>query len=104
VQALAVRTGLKKPPADLQRLEQTHAESIRFLEGSQRRLAELERAWLTKRLAYDRKLKLEGEEIVKAKRYLGVIDRYPDQTRSHQHPGRGLDRHSRDRDRGGWSR
>jgi hypothetical protein len=74
VQALALRAGLKKPPADLRRLEQTHAESIRFLEGSQRRLAELERAWSTNRPAYERKLELEGKEIIQAKRFLGVID------------------------------
>jgi hypothetical protein len=78
VQALALRTGLKKPPADLQRLEQTHAESIRFLQGSQRRLAELERGWSAGRPAYERKLKLEGEEIVKAKNFLGVIENNPE--------------------------
>ena len=71
VQALAIRTGLKKPPADLQRLEQTHAETVRFLEGSQRRLAELEQAWPKKRLAYQQQLELEGEEIRKAKRFWG---------------------------------
>src|SRR5436305_12338498 len=48
-QALALRTGLKKPRADLQRREQTHAECVRFLKGSQRRLAELERTWSTRR-------------------------------------------------------
>jgi hypothetical protein len=78
VQARALRTGLKKSPADLQRLEQTHAESIRFLEGSQRRLAELEQAWPKKRLAYQQQLEREGEEIRKAKRLLGVIDRNPE--------------------------
>jgi hypothetical protein len=78
VQAVAVRAGLKKPPADLQRLEQTHAESIHFLEGSHRRLAELERAWSAGRPAYERKLELEGEEIVKAKRCLGVIEGNPE--------------------------
>ena len=78
VQALALRAGLKKPPADLQRLEQTHAETIRFLEGSQRRLAELEQAWPKKRLAYQQQLEREGEEITKAKRFLGVIDAQPE--------------------------
>jgi len=68
VQALAIRPGLKKSPADLQRLEQTHAESIRFLQGSQRRLAELERTWAVNRPTYERKLELEGEEVVEAKR------------------------------------
>ena len=71
VQALAIRTGLKKPPADLQRLEQTHAEAIRFLEGSQRRFAELEQAWPKKRLVYQQQLEREGEEIRKAKRFWG---------------------------------
>ena len=74
IQALAVRTGLKEPSADLRRLEQTHAESIRFLEGNQHQLAELERAWLTKRPAYERRLEVEGEEIVKARRYVRVIE------------------------------
>ena len=74
IQAWAVRTGLKEPPADLRRLEQTHAESIRFLEGNQHRLAELERAWLTKRPTYERRLQVEGEEIVKVRRYVKVID------------------------------
>ena len=78
VQALALRTGLKKPPADLQRLEQTHAETVRFLEGSQRRLAELEQAWPKKRLAYQQQLEREGEEIRKAKRFLGVIESNPE--------------------------
>ena len=78
VQALALRSGLKKPPADLQRLEQTHAETVHFLEGSQRRLAELEQAWPKKRLAYQQQLEREGEEIRKAKRFLGVIEANPD--------------------------
>jgi hypothetical protein len=77
IQALALRTGLKKAPADLQRLEQTHAKSIRFLEGSHRRLAELERAWSAARPAYERKLELESKEITLAKRYMGVIDATP---------------------------
>ena len=72
VQTLGICTGLKKPPADLQRLEQTHAESIRFVEGSQRRLAELEQASPKKRLVYHQQLEREGEEIIKAKRLLGV--------------------------------
>jgi hypothetical protein len=111
VQALAFRTGLKKPSADLQRLEQTHAESIRFLQGSKGRFAELERAWSVKRSAYERKLELEGEEIVRAKRCLGVIDAAPehfrnfwrreDQRRMHGHQ---QEHRTRDRDRGGWSR
>lgn len=81
VQALALRAGLKKPPADLRRLEQTHGESIRFLEGSQRRLAELERAWSAGRSAYERKLELEGAEIRKAKRYMGVIEAHSEHFR-----------------------
>ncbi|HEY6291041.1 MAG TPA: MobQ family relaxase [Terriglobia bacterium] len=107
VQGLVVRTGLKKPSADLRRLEQTHAESIRFLEGSQRRLAELEQAWPKKRLVYQRQLEREGEEIRKAKQCLGVIEQHlehfqkfwarEDQERVHE-------RRQHDRGRGGWSR
>ena len=111
VQALALRTGLKKPPADLQRLEQTHAETIRFLEGSQRRLAELEQAWPTKRLVYEQQLEREGKEIIKAKRFLGVIDANPEHFRqfwqredlSFRNGGRQQSL-GRDRDRGGRSR
>ena len=104
VQALGIRAGLKKPPADLQRLEETHAESIRFLEGSHRRLAELEQAWPKKRLVYQQQLEQEGEAIRKAKRYLGVIDAHPEhfqrfwKQQDHPKPVR-----DRDRDRG-WSR
>jgi hypothetical protein len=112
VQALALRTGLKKPPADLKRLKQTHAESIRFLEGSQRRLADLDQAWPTKRGAYERRLKLEGEEIIKAKRYVGVIDGNKDHFQKFWRREEQLrmqnvkrdERRGRDRDRGGWSR
>jgi hypothetical protein len=112
VQALALR--LKKPPADLRRLEQTHAEAVRFLEGSQRRLAELERTWSTNRTAYERKLELEGKEITLAKRYMGVIDAHPehlknfwkDEDQMFQKRMHERDRTRRDRDRGHdrWSR
>src|SRR5262245_51363265 len=71
VQWLALRTELKKPPADLRRLEQTHAESIRFLQGSQRRIEEIEQAWPKKRLAYERKLELEGEELGRRRSFWG---------------------------------
>jgi hypothetical protein len=112
VQALAIRSGLKRPPADLQRLEQTHAESIRFLAGSQRQLNELEQAWPKKRLIYQQQLEREGEEIRKAKRFLGVIDAH----REHFHKFcgdedrvwdqvHGRERRNRDRDRSrGWGR
>jgi hypothetical protein len=111
VQALALRTGLKKPPADLQRLEQTHAETVRFLKGSERRLAELEQAWPQKRLAYEQKLEREGEEIIKAKRYMGVIDAHPEHFQKFwllenqsSHKTRERERRRGDRNRGGWSR
>ena len=111
VQALALRTGLKKPPADLQRLEQTHAETVRFLEGSQRRFAELEQAWPKKRLVYQQQLEREGEEIRKAKRCLGVIDAHPEhfqefwkQENQAGHKRAHSQHRSRDRDRDGWSR
>ena len=64
----------KKAPTDLQRLEQTHAETLRFLDGSQRRLADVEHTWSVNRPAYERRLQTEGKEIVKAKRLFGVID------------------------------
>lgn len=105
VQSLALRTGLKKPPADLQRLEQTHAETVRFLEGSQRRLAELEQAWSKKRLAYQQQLEREGEEIRKAKRCLGVIDTHSEHFRqfwerqAHGRIHRQQERRSHDRNR-----
>jgi hypothetical protein len=78
VQSLVLRTGLKKPPAALQRLAQAHTESMRFLQGSQRRLEELEQAWPKKRLIYQQQLEQEGEEIRKAKRFLGVIEGNPE--------------------------
>jgi hypothetical protein len=110
VQSLALRTGLKKPAAELQRLDQTHAENIRFLEGSQRRLAELEQAWPKKRLVYVQQLEREGEEIIKAKRFLGVIDAYPEHFQKFWEREdaawrqRGAEDRSRDLDRGGYSR
>jgi hypothetical protein len=111
VRSLALRTGLTKPPAGLQRLEQTHAESMRFLQGSQRRLKELEQAWPQKRLAYEQKLEQEGKEIRQAKRFLGVIEAHAEHFRKlsqredeqrRQTRGR-EERRSRDQDRG-WSR
>src|SRR5215831_9848499 len=81
VQSLVLRTGLKKPPADLQRLAQMHAESTRFLQGSQRRLEELEQAWPKKRLIYQQQLEQEGEEIRKAKKCLRVIEGNPEHFR-----------------------
>lgn len=107
VQALAQRTGLKKSPADLRRLEQTYAENTRFLEGSQRRLAELEQAWPKKRLVYQQQLQREGIEIRTARTFLGVIDRHPEHFQKFWgQRDRGRDsRRSRDLDRGrGWSR
>lgn len=113
VQTLAIRAGLKKLPADLQQLKYQHAQSVRFLEGSQRRLAQIEHAWPTKRLAYEQKLQREGEAIREAKRYLGVIDGNKEHFREFwkredlavhkrvQDQTRGRDRET---DRGGWSR
>ena len=71
LQSVAIRMGLKKPPADLERLEQTYGENCAFLEGSQQRLQEIEQGGPQKRLVYQRKLEREGEEILKAKRYVG---------------------------------
>ena len=62
--------------------QQTHAESIRFLQGSQRKLAELEEAWPTKRVDYQKQLKGEGIEITTAKTFLGVIDAQPEHFRN----------------------
>jgi hypothetical protein len=112
VHSLALRTGLKKTPAELQRLEQTHAESLRFLQGSERRLEELEQAWPKKLLAYEQKLEREGKEIRQAKGYLGVIDAHPEHfrglwQREDQERIRAQqreERKSRDRGHGGWSR
>jgi hypothetical protein len=42
-----------------------------FPSGSQGRLEELEQAWPKKRLIYQQQLEREGEEIRKAKRFLG---------------------------------
>lgn len=78
LQSLALRAGLKKSPTDLQRLEQTHGESVRFPQGSQRRLNEIDQDWPKKSLAYQQQLEREGDEIIKAKRYVGVIDAHPD--------------------------
>jgi hypothetical protein len=111
VQVLAMRTGLKKPPADLRRLEQTHAESVRFLQGSQRKLADFEEAWPTKRLAYENRLKGEAIEITTAKTFLGVIEAHPEHFRKFwQNEDQDIprrredDRKTRHRDRGGHTR
>ena len=53
VQSLIIRAGLKKTPTDLQSLEQRSGENARFLEGSQRRLEELEQAWSKKQPQYE---------------------------------------------------
>jgi len=111
VQSLVLRTGLKKPPADLQRLAQMHAESTRFLQGSQRRLEELEQAWPKKRLIYQQQLEQEGEEIRKAKKCLRVIEGNPEHFRkvwkreeqAFQNRERAQRRGRGDRDHG-WSR
>jgi len=75
VQSFLVRTGLMKPPGGLQQLEQQHGSTARFLEGSQRRLQELEQAWSKKgRVVYQQQLEREGGEIVAARRQLQVVE------------------------------
>jgi len=108
VQSFGVRTGLLQKPGDLDRLEQEHANSIRFLEGSQRRLKELELAWFKNRGVYQQKLEQEGEEIRKARRFLGVIEKNRDhfqqlwqrENQSFAHDLERNRRRSRDLDRG----
>jgi hypothetical protein len=111
LQAIAVRTGLKKAPEELQYLEEAHAQSARFLEGSQRRLKELEQAWVKNRPHYEQQLEREGQEILNARKYTGIIDTHSehfrqlwqreDQLWKDQRRSRERDR---DRGRGGWSR
>jgi hypothetical protein len=57
-------------------------------------------------LAYEQKLKREGEEIRQAKRYMGVIDAHLDYFRKvwGLQDQRREERRDRDRDWGGWSR
>jgi hypothetical protein len=71
LQSLALRARLKKSPADLQRLEQTHGESVRFPQGSQRRLNEIDQDWPKKSLAYQQQLKREGDEIIRSQEVRG---------------------------------
>lgn len=56
VQSFAFRAGLLQKPGDLDQLEQEHANSVRFLEGSQRRLKESELAWFKNRGVYQQQL------------------------------------------------
>jgi hypothetical protein len=115
VQSLVIRAGLKKTPTDLQWLEQRSGENARFLEGSQRRLEELEQAWSKKQPQYERQIERESEQILEARKYLRVIEENPehfqkiwqreDQVFRQELHSREQDQHrSRDRDRGGWSR
>lgn len=115
VQSLVIRAGLKKTPTDLQWLEQRSGESARFLEGSQRRLEELEQAWSKKQTQYEQQLEREGEQIGEARKYLRMIEENPehfqkiwqreDQAFRQELHRREQGRHrSHDRDRGGWSR
>jgi hypothetical protein len=111
VRSLALRTGLKKrPPVDLQRLEDTYAQNAHFLAGSQRQLKELEQGWAKKRVTYQQQLEREGEEIRKAKRFLEVIEAHPEHFQrfwrreiQERRDARERDERRR-RDRGGWSR
>jgi len=115
VQSLIIRAGLKKTPTDLQWLEQRSGENARFLEGSQRRLEELEQAWSKKQPQYEQQLEREGEQIQEARKYLRVLEENPehfqkiwqreDQAFRQKLHRREQDQHrSHDRDRGGWSR
>ncbi len=110
VQSFGYRAGLLQKPGDLEWLEQEHANSVRFLEGSQRRLKELELAWFKNRGVYQQKLEQEGEEIRKARRFLGVIEKNRDHfqqlwQREDQSLLHDLERRrDRDRGRGGRSR
>ena len=80
VQSFAFRAGLLQKPGDLDldRLEQEHANGVRFLEGSQRLLKELELAWFRNRGVYQQQLERQGEEIRKARRLLGVVEKNRD--------------------------
>jgi len=107
VQSFGLRMGLLQKPGDLDRLEQEYANSVRFLKGSQRRLKELEQAWFNNRGVYQQKLERQGEEILQARRSLGVIEENRDHfqqlwQREDQSFLRDLEsqRRSRDRDRG----
>jgi hypothetical protein len=118
VQSLILRAGLKKTPDELTWLEKQHADSLKFLEGSQRRLEDIEETWETKKRAeYTHKLEREGQEIRRARRALEIIDNHRDhfqqlwqreerafqrqahEREQHQRRGRG-----RDHGRGGRSR
>ena len=109
VQSLILRTGLLKPPDGLQQLEQRYGNTMRFLEGSQRRLQELEQAWSKKgRVVYQQQLEREGGEILEARRQLQVVE----QNRAHfqqvwereDQSFRQERSHERDRGRGGLGR
>jgi hypothetical protein len=78
VQSFGFRVGLLQKPGDLGRLEQEYANSVRFLEGNQRRLEELEQAWFNNRGVYQQKLERQGDEIRKARRLLGVMEQNQD--------------------------
>ena len=118
VQSLMLRAGLKKTPTDLAWLEQQHAANLKFLEGSERRLKELEENWATKKsLQYQQQLERDGEGIRRARRALQIIDKHSDHFRQlwqreeqafkrqlQQQERERNRRRSRDRDRGGWSR
>ena len=117
IQSLALRAGLKKTPSDLAWLEQQHADNLKFLEGSQQRLEELEHIWeKRKKLQYQQQLERECGGIRRARRALETIGKHGDHFRElweseeqvfkHQVNEREQQRRNRDRDRGrgGWSR
>jgi hypothetical protein len=78
VQSLILRTGLRKPHAALQQLERGHSNAMRFLEGSQRRLQDLEQAWSKKEPIYQQQLEQEGKAIQEARRNLQIAAEKPD--------------------------
>ena len=82
VQSLMLRAGLKKTPTDLAWLEQQHAANLKFLEGSQWRLDELEETWAAKkRIQYQQQLERDGNEIRRARRALEIINKHQDHFR-----------------------
>jgi hypothetical protein len=111
VKSLILRTGLLKPPDALQQLEQRYGHAVRFLEGSQGRLQELEQAWTKKQVIYQQQLERQGTEIQEARRHLQVVAQNPEHfqqvwEREDQifRQERRDQEQRRSRDRGGWSR
>jgi hypothetical protein len=78
VRSFLIDKGLQGKPAELESLEQEHSQAERFLQGSQKTLDKLERAWSDRLPEYEQKLESQGRQIEEARENLKVIAKNPE--------------------------